>query len=118
MPRKVTMQDSTAIAANGSNLNVFNANAYSRAPFDGFVTLLATGSAVGLEMQVNIGGALVAERQALNTQNRVPLLPDDIMLSDVEVFEGQLIQVSVFNTTAGALTPRIRVEIEAGERVY
>ena len=118
MPRNVSMADSTAIAANAQSLNVFANNAFVRAPFHGLVTLLATGSAVGLEMQLMVAGQLAVERQPMNTNNRVPIMPDDIVISDVEVREGQLIQLSVFNTTAGSLTPRTKIIIEEGELVY
>src|SRR5687768_10114631 len=114
MARRVTMADATAVAANSSSLNAFRDSAYVRAPFNGFISIYATGSATGREGQLMVAGQLVIERQGLNTNNRVPIVPEDIIVSDVPVLEGQLIQWSVFNTTAGSLTPRTRVEIEEG----
>ena len=111
------MQDATAIAANAQNLNVFMANAFSKAPFSGFLTVLSTGSAVGLELQVMIAGVLAVERQALNTNNRVPIMPDDVVVDGIPVMKGDLIQVSQFNTTAGSLTPRTRVILTEGDEV-
>ena len=118
MARKVAMQASTAVAANSRNDNVFQGQRYERAPFDGFLSVLGTGSAAGLQLEINVGGSSVSSLMDMNTNNRVPIVPDDLNASDIEVFAGQLIQVSVVNTTAGALTPRIRVEVEEGVVQY
>ena len=47
--------------------------------------------------------------------NRVPIVPDDLIIEGIEVYEGQQIFLPVQNTTAGALTYRYRLEIEAAE---
>ena len=117
MPQRVVMQSSTAIAANTRNDNTFQGQRYERAPYSGFVTVLGTGSAAGLQIEVNIGGRSVSPLMDMNANNRVPIVPDDLIIGDVEVFRGDLIQVSVVNTTAGSLTPRIRLEIEQGVEI-
>ena len=48
----------------------------------------------------------------MNTNNRSPIVPDDSIIQDVPVGQDQLIQLTVANTTAGALTYRARVELE------
>ena len=47
----------------------------------------------------------------MSAQNRAPILPDDIIIDEVECYQGELIQVTVRNTTAGALTAFLRCEL-------
>lgn len=105
----------SAVAANATEQNVFNGRRFERAPFNGFLSIYATGSAAGLELELNTGGRSVLNRQPINTNNRVPQVPDDFLVGDVEVFAGELIQVSLANTTAGALTGRVRMELEEAD---
>lgn len=111
----VNMEIAEAIAANATVDNVFTGQRFERAPFDGMLTLLVTGSAAGLEHELNIGGRSISPRVPANTQNRSPVVPDDLIVAEVEVFEGELVQLTGVNTTAGALTLRARVLLEAIE---
>lgn len=109
---KVMDEVSNSIAANGTTQNILSGRRYERAPFTGLATFYSTGSAAGLEEEINIGGVSVTPRTQVNSNNRSPLVPDDYRVGDVPVFQGQLIQITVANTTAGALTHRLRMEIE------
>ena len=102
-----------SIAANSKNSNIFDGKQFRTAPFDCKATLLMTGSAQGLEGGL-LGGpmGLVMEEENLNTNNRAPLVPDDVVVSDIELFEGQPIAVPVRNTTAGALNVFARMIFE------
>lgn len=106
---------SVSVAANATNDNVFTGRRYERAPFDGFLHLYTTGSATGLQEELNVAGTSVSPRAPVNTQNRSPVVPDDLRVADVPVMRGDLIQLTAQNTTAGALTYRARVELEEGE---
>ena len=114
MARRVMDTVEQATAANVTTSNVFTGRRFERAPFSGFLKLYATGSAAGLTGELNVGGQSVFPPVPLNTQNRIPLDPDDLIVAEVEVFEGQLIQLTQVNTTAGALTGRFRFELEEG----
>jgi hypothetical protein len=114
---KVLMEIETSIAANTTTENVLTGQRFERAPFEGFLTLLSTGSATGLREELNVGGQSISGRLVVNTQNRSPVVPDDLRIADVRVSEGKLIQLTVTNTTAGALTYRARVELEEGVRL-
>lgn len=111
---KVVDEFSNSIAANATNSNVLSGRRYDRAPFTGLLTYYSTGSAAGLEEELNVGGVSVSPRIPVNTGNRSPVVPDDLRIADVPVYQGQLIQIGVSNTTAGALTHRGRIEIEQG----
>lgn len=112
---KQLMEVESSVAANATTENVLTGQRFERAPYDGFATFYSTGSAAGLREEFNIGGRSVSGRLVVNTQNRSPVVPDDVRVVEVEMYQGELIQVTVANTTAGALTHRLRVELEQGE---
>lgn len=114
----VADQVEQATAANTTTQNVFSGRRFERAPFDGFMALYVTGSAAGLETELNVGGRSVTPSVPINTQNRQPVVPDDLLVAQVEVYQGELIQVTQKNTTAGALTGRYRMELEQADRAY
>jgi len=112
----VTMQSQVSVAANTTNSNVLSGQRYERSPFQaGVGNLYCTGSAAGLTAELNVGGQSVTPPTVVNAQNRLPVVPDDILTSEWEVMEGRLIQVTVVNTTGGALTFFWRIDIEEAE---
>lgn len=115
MAQTKVMEVEVSVAANDTNENVLDGQRFERMPFDGFVSLLASGSAAGLRHELNVGGRSASPRMPVNTQNRSPVAPDDLIVSDIEVNMGELIQLTVANTTAGALTYRARVLLEEAE---
>lgn len=115
MAQTKVMEVEVSIAANDTNENVLDGQRFERMPFDGFVSLLATGSAAGLRHELNVGGRSASPRMPVNTQNRSPVAPDDLIVADIEVSMGELVQLTVANTTAGALTYRARVQLEEAE---
>lgn len=108
----VFMEVEEAVAANTTIDNVFTGKRFERAPFDGNLDLALTGSAVGLEYELNVGGRSANPRVPAGALNRSPLVPDDLKVRDVEVDQGELIQLTVANTTGAPLTIRARVIIE------
>lgn len=112
----VTMQGQTAVAANTTNPNVLTGQRYERSPFTAAVgNLYCCGSAAGLTAELNVGGVSVTPPTVVNTQNRLPVVPDDILVAQWEVLEGRLLQITVVNTTGGALTFFWRVDIEEAD---
>jgi len=108
----ITMQGSSSIAANTTVDNVLTGQRYERSPFAAAVgNLYATGSATGLKCELNIGGVSVTPPTLVNIQNRAPVVPDDILVQGWEVYEGRLLQLTVVNSTAGALTFFWRVDL-------
>lgn len=109
----VTMQDSVSVAANSTNSNVVSGSRYERCPFNFAVgMLMCTGSALGLQAELNIGGVSVTPPTKVNAQNRLPVVPDDTLTQSWEVTNGQLIQLTAINTTAGSLTFFWRIDLE------
>lgn len=103
-----TMQDSLSVAANTVSANVLSGQLYEFVPPGANVTLSVAGSATGLRLTYICGVPLVND-QAMNLQNRFPLIPDDVVHSG-PVPGGR--QVLTFrNTTGGALTAFWRVDL-------
>jgi hypothetical protein len=103
-----TMQDSISIAANAVTANVLAGQLYEFVPKGTLVTLSCCGSATGLRTTL-ICNIPVVNDQAINLQNRFPIIPDDIVFSG-RVNSCRLVLTSR-NTTGGALTFFWRVDV-------
>lgn len=103
-----TMQDSVSVAANAVSTNVLAGQLYEFVPGGIDVTVSCTGSATGLRTSFICGVPLIND-QAINLQNRFPLIPDDIIHSG-QVPGGRMV-LTARNTTAGALTYFWRVDL-------
>jgi len=112
----VTMQSSVSVGANATNSNVVSQQRYERAPFAAKGGMYSTGSAAGLTAELNVGGNSVTPPTIVNANNRVPIVPDDFF-TEFEVLQGQLIQVTVANTTGGALTFFWKITLEEADVV-
>lgn len=103
-----TMQDSVSVGANGVSVNVLSGQLYEFVPNGTLVTLACTGSATELRTTL-IANIPIVNDQAINLQNRFPIIPDDIMFSG-RVRACRLV-LTARNTTAGALTFFWRVDV-------
>lgn len=112
---KVIMEVEQSVGPNATTDNIIRDQQYQTAPFSGFLTLYDTGSAAGLRRSLNVAGSSLVDRGFVNSNNRTPIVPDDLILDGVEVYEGQQIFLPVQNGTAAALTYRARLELEAAE---
>jgi hypothetical protein len=69
------------------------------------IELFATGSAVGLSHSLFVGNDNPIENSQVNAQNRFPVVPDDLVNTDViEAGASEQLQLAVTNATGGALT--------------
>jgi hypothetical protein len=107
----VTLPYQASIAANTQIDNIFAGNQYQQAPFDGYLTVRCAGSATGLRLSILVQGVEKLGRGFVNTQNRVPIQPDDIIVANVPVRAGQQIIGRAENTTAGALTLNVIADL-------
>jgi len=103
-----TMQDSVSVAANAVSVNVLAGQLYEFVDAGTQATISCTGSATGLRTSFICGIPLIND-QAINLQNRFPLIPDDIIHSGF-VAGGRMV-LTFRNTTAGALTAFWRVDL-------
>ena len=103
-----TMQDSVSVAANAVSANVLAGQLFEFVEPGSQVAVAVAGSATGLRTTFICGIPLIND-QAINLQNRFPLLPDDLI--HVGIVPGGRMVLTFRNTTAGALTAFWRVDI-------
>jgi len=103
-----TMQDSVTVVANTVSTNVLAGQLYEFVPNGTRVVLSCTGSATGLRATL-IANIPVLNDQAINLQNRFPIIPDDILYSG-QVRACRLV-LTCRNSTAGNLTFFWRVDV-------
>lgn len=109
---KSVVQLAVSVAANTTTENVLSGNRFERSPFQiAQGALYCTGSAAGLNAELNVGGRSITPRTTVNAQNRLPVVPDDLLVGDWIASSGELIQITVQNTTGGALTFNFRMEL-------
>ena len=103
-----TMQDSVSVAANAVSANVVAGQLYEFVPNGANIVLAVTGSATGLRCTL-IANIPVLNDQAINLQNRFPLIPDDILFTG-RVRACRLV-LTARNSTGGALTFFWRIDV-------
>ena len=103
-----TMQDSVVVLANSVSVNVIAGQLYEFVDPGTQVTLSVSGSAIGLRTSFICGIPLIND-QAINLQNRFPLLPDDIIHAGF--VPGVRMVLTFRNTTAGSLTAFWRADL-------
>lgn len=103
-----TMQDSISVAANTVSANVLAGQLFEFVEPGSQVTVSVTGSATGLRTSFICGIPLIND-QAINLQNRFPLVPDDIIHGGM-VPGGRMV-LTFRNTTVGALTAFWRIDL-------
>lgn len=109
---KVAPQLSVSVAANSTTENVLSGNRYERSPFGiALGALYCAGSAAGLVAELNVGGRSITPPNTVNAQNRLPVIPDDLLVDEWVAYGGELIQIRVTNTTGGALTFNFKMEL-------
>jgi len=111
----LVIQDSVSVAANARNDDVLSGkrNALVDGTSGGAIcAIYNTASATGLVAECFVGKRNAIERSACSTQNRFPLVPDDLVAGNVPGLPNERVTMPVENTTAGALTYFYRVEVE------
>lgn len=103
-----TMQDSVTVVANSVSANVLAGQLYEFVETGTLVTMSCAGSATGLRVTL-IANIPVVNDQAINLQNRFPIIPDDIVYSG-RVRRCRLV-LTARNTTGGNLTFFWRVDV-------
>ena len=102
-----TMQDSVVVTLNSVSANVLAGQLYEFVPSIN-VTVSCTGSATGLRTTFICGAPLIND-QAINLQNRFPLIPDNIIHAG-SVPGGRMV-LTFRNTTGASITAFWRVDV-------
>lgn len=96
------IQGSVSIAAASVNDNILTGSQFEYLPYNSFIEFGLAGDANGSDLRLDIytGQDIVAEALTPNSQNRVPVYPDDFPVNDV-AGAGERLKVRVRNTNAG-----------------
>lgn len=97
------IQSSAVIALGAVNDNLLQGSQFEFLPYDASLRFALNGSATGLVADVYSGQDVLSEQMGINSLNRVPINPDDFLLSDVAA-AGERIKIRVRNPTGGSLT--------------
>lgn len=104
-------QSTQSTAAGATTENVLSGRLYSIAPYNGWARLSVTAEAAG-ESRVTVfaGNRVVMPEASISRAARVPLLPDDTLVT-FPVVKGEPIVVKHRNTGAGANTLFWRLDL-------
>lgn len=105
------IQGKTSVAANTTTSNVVAGNFAEFIAEDSIVSFYACASSAGLYMTAIVGDEVVIDDMELNTQNRMPVVPDDLLIQ-AGGFAGDRIVIRFRNSTGSAITAFYRVDIE------
>jgi hypothetical protein len=104
------MTDRQSVAANTSVANALSGKVHEFLGRPSKVRLYGAASAVGLNMSFLIGSQSFCQDQEVNAQNRLPIVPDDLVV-EAGGKTGDRLVLSYRNTTVGAITAFARVEV-------
>lgn len=105
-----SMTDRQSVAANASVLNVFAGNLNEFLQSNSLVNLYASAAAVGLNVTLIVGDEIFLDDQEVSAQNRMPLVPDDLVVQAAG-FQGDRVIVRYRNTTGAAIVAFSRVDM-------
>ena len=105
-----TMTDRQSVAANTRTVNIFAGNVFEFAPSPSIVRVCAAAAAVGLNIDILIGGESVVSDSEMSNANRFPVRPDD-MIAEYGANQGDRIFVALRNTTGGAIVGQTLVDV-------
>jgi len=106
----VTMTDVRSTAANTQNDNVIAGKVHEFVTRPSVLRVSGAASAVGMRMTVLAGGRSLCQDQEVSAANRFPILPDDLV-TEGGAAPGDRIVVSTRNTTVGAITCSVKVDV-------
>lgn len=100
------------IGIGATDENFFSGTRFEYAPATGELNIYGTSETAGVFIRLLIGAGEAIEISELAAGNRVPVIPDDLIMGSIPVFEGQKITVQITNPTAAAAMTFIRLELE------
>ncbi len=104
------MTFNASIAANSQNDNILSGKLHEFLTENSRVVVAAAASAAGLRCSILIGGEALVQDQEISAVNRFPQLPQDFVAEGAG-FAGDRIVLPLRNTTAGAITGQVSVDV-------
>lgn len=97
------IQQSATIAASATIDNLFAGSQFEFLPYDAALRFGFSVGATGVVVDVYSGQDVLAESMIVGATSRIPINPDDFVLTDV-AGAGERIKVRARNTTGAAIT--------------
>lgn len=103
---------SVAVAAGAVNDNLLQGSQYEFLPYDASLEfgLVADAAGAGMRLDVYSGQDVLMENGSVSVANRVPVYPDDFILTDVAQ-AGERIKIRARNTGGGSSTINYQVRV-------
>jgi len=105
-----TMTDRQTVALNATVQNVLAGKIFEFAQRPSVLRLYATAAAIGLNVSFVVGSRVIVDDQEVNAQNRMPLVPDDL-LAEAGARPGERIVVRLRNTTGAGIVAFTRLDL-------
>lgn len=113
---KKAIQLNVSIGANAT-VNVLSGKRFENVGATGLLLLAQTGAAAGLEAEMFVADRNALEKGSVGAANRVPIIPDDVVVDDVECYLGEKIQLNIINTTGGAVVYQAKLILDDNVQV-
>jgi len=104
------MTDRRAIPANSRTTNILAGLPFEFVVTPSIIRIYLTGSAIGLKVDILIGGESVVSDSEVNAQNRMPLRPDDLLI-EFGGSPGDRIFVAWRNSTGAVINGFLLVDV-------
>lgn len=106
-----TMNDRRSVAANSVVDNVLAGKIFEFAQRNSAISLYAQASAIGLNVSFIIGNEVQVDDQEIGAQNRLPIVPDDLITRS-GALRGDRVVLRLRNTTGAAITAFTKVDVD------
>lgn len=104
------MTDRQSVAANAVVANACSGKLHEFLPSRAMVRLYALGSAVGLNMTLQVAGVTILNDQEVGVGTAMPIVPDNFVC-ETPAPPGARVVLTYRNTTGGAITAYSRVDV-------
>jgi len=108
--KNASMTDRQTVGANATVQNVYAGNLNEFLQATSLVNLYASAAAVGLNVSLIVGEEIFLDDQEVSAQNRMPLVPDDLVVQAAG-FQGDRVIVRYRNTTGATIVAFSRVDM-------
>ena len=104
------MTDRQSVGANATVVNALTGKIHEFLTRPSKIRVYGAASAVGLNFTFVAGNQTFTQDQEVSAQNRLPIVPDDLLV-EAGGIPGDRLVLSYRNTTGGAITGFSRVEV-------
>lgn len=117
MANLLTKQFSVSVPANASVPNALSNTRFEYMPATGFLNLYAQAAAAGITARLLVGASEAVETSDVGTENRFPIVPDDMLAGSIFGQNGQRLTLELNNSTGAPVVAFIKLTLQQAEAV-